>query len=114
MKKQLLLFALLSITATQINASRRVFELIYEGSTERYNEDFNTYKNNVIEAINNSINIDMEPAGTVYKSNDQNGNPTLTTLNTLLHKAENAEDEDEVQAIDYHYQNTLYLIHQQH
>lgn len=27
MKKQLLLFALLSIAATQVNASRRVFEL---------------------------------------------------------------------------------------
>ncbi|MCF7900365.1 hypothetical protein K9K77_02545 [Candidatus Babeliales bacterium] len=113
MKKQLLLFALLSVAATHINASRRVFKLADpEGRTERYNENFNTYKNNVIEAINNSIEVDHEPADTIYKAKDLNYNPKDTSLNKLLSEARVAADEGTLEAVDVHYQNTLYVIHQ--
>jgi hypothetical protein len=95
-----------------MSAVPRVFELADpDERTERWSHRFDRYKVNVITAINNSINVDMEPAKTVYPSQDGSGNPKKITLLGLLNQAQAAENKDELEAVDYHYQNTLYLIH---
>jgi len=112
MKTKFFIIILLSIAATHINAVPRVFELADpDERTERWSHRFDRYKANVIAAINNSINVDMEPAKTVYKSQDGDGKLKKITLFGLLNQAQAAENEDELEPVDYHYQNTLYLIH---
>lgn len=112
MKKKFFIIILLGITATQMSALPRVFELADpEERTERWSHSFDRYKDNVIAAINNSINVDMEPAKTVYQSQDGDRKLKKITLFGLLNQAQAAHNEDELEAVDYHYQNTLYLIH---
>ncbi|MCF7900363.1 hypothetical protein K9K77_02535 [Candidatus Babeliales bacterium] len=112
MKKKLFVIILLSIAATQISAIPKVFELADpEERTERWNHRFDRYKANVITAINDSIFKDREPAKTVYQSQDGSGKLKKITLFGLLNKAQAAQNEEELEAVDYHYQNTLYLIH---
>ena len=53
----------------------------------------------------------MEPAKTVYQSQDGDGKLKNITLYGLLNQAQAAQNEDELEPVDYHYQNTLYLIH---
>lgn len=113
MKKQLIFIALLSIATTQLNAADYYPEFNYEDyHTVRYNPDFPIYKNIVIGAIHDYILANYDRADITYLSKDENNNPTPTTLNTLLRKAIDANNEATLRPIDIHFQNTLHLIHQ--